>query len=533
MENTDEKKKKQLHASAVSAATADVSVRGGKAVNEYLKAYDGKDASTGQTAKRSLKSISESKVSGENADANMKQQAGYSAEVQSTAKENADNYLKNKKAPETKRTDDIKKQSDGKGGTIGGTNDEYHDKAKVDSNGNYIEGSGSQMKFIGKDGTDCANKLMGKSYDKYRDKGVPLEVPSDYYDDAMKQLSKRENELKKWIEKAKKDGNSELAAKHEKQLERVQKTKSLLKKSNISKKEAEFARKHPKLQTAKNVLGAAHEAGMQGAVIGAVVGGSISLISNIVAVIKGEKDGKQAAKDFAFNTAKSGGGGYLSAFTGTALAGAMKHSSKKIMGTLAGTSLPAYAVQLVESTIRTMSRFFTKKISGEECLIELGENGATLVASAAGATAGMSGAAGIAAIIGATGSAATVISVAGSVAGGMVGTLLCSLLYKKVVAWLAALEEARIWAEKESARIVAAQKEYQRQVEETVNEYLAEYSALFKSALSEMDIALEARDADRFIKGANAITEKLGGEPDFGNMQEFDALMNSDKIFVL
>ena len=66
----------------------------------------------------------------------------------------------------------------------------------------------------------------------------------------------------------------------------------------ISKKEAEFARKHPKLQTAKNVLGAAHEAGMQGAVIGAVVGGSISLISNIVAVIKGEKDGKQAAKDF-------------------------------------------------------------------------------------------------------------------------------------------------------------------------------------------------------------------------------------------
>ena len=165
------------------------------AVGEFFVAYSGKDNSTGAQHKRSLKSISESKVNPKTEPQNKKQQAGFSAEVLSTAKKNAENASNGKSKTKSTRTDDMKKQSDGKGGEIGGTNDELYDTADVDANGNYVPGTGAQMKFVGKNAEDCGRKLMGKDYDKYIDNDVDIEVPKDYYEGVLNYLKKRQQNL--------------------------------------------------------------------------------------------------------------------------------------------------------------------------------------------------------------------------------------------------------------------------------------------------------------------------------------------------
>lgn len=41
------------------------------------------------------------------------------------------------------------KQSDGRGHTIGGKNEQLYDIAEVDANGIYVEGTGRQLKYVG------------------------------------------------------------------------------------------------------------------------------------------------------------------------------------------------------------------------------------------------------------------------------------------------------------------------------------------------------------------------------------------------
>ena len=138
--------------------------RYGSSRKEHLVAYSGIDNEAGKVLKRSLDSISRSKVNPENKFQNLHQQAGFSAEVKSTANTNAENIIKGKKTRKV-RTDDM-----------GMVNHEYYDHFMVDENGNIIDGSGSQMKFIGASQKDplgigapkrALDKLQDKKSEKY------------------------------------------------------------------------------------------------------------------------------------------------------------------------------------------------------------------------------------------------------------------------------------------------------------------------------------------------------------------------------
>jgi len=80
---------------------------------------------------------------------------------------------------------------------MGSVNDSLYDHVEVDAHGNPIPGSGTQMKFVGKNPRECLEKLLSKKYQKYRDNNVPFEVPSDYYDGVQQEIDK---EIQKAIE---------------------------------------------------------------------------------------------------------------------------------------------------------------------------------------------------------------------------------------------------------------------------------------------------------------------------------------------
>ena len=513
----DSNKKKSIEDAGIIGATAETVQRYGSAVKEHIVAYNGVDNESGVRNSKNLKDIAKSKVDDNYKDTNTKQQAGFSAEVKTTARENAEKIINGEKT-RTTRTDDMENQSDGTGKTIGGTNDQLYDIAEVDKNGIYVEGTGRQLKFVGGTPEQCADKLLAKGYDKYRDADVPIEVPSDFYDDVQKILSEKAEKLKKQIENAEKKGNTELAEKKREQLERIEKTKKNLRKGKVSNKEAVEARLHPKLSTAKDIAKLSHRAGCQGAKYGALVGGGMAFINNSVAVFMGDKEITDAVADIATDTAKAAGKGYATAFTGAALKGCMQNAPSKYIRALSKTNLPGTVITIAVDTCAALKRFATGKTDAVECLTELGEKGAGMVAAAAGA---------------AVGEAIIPIPVIGDLIGGMVGYAMSSTYYNNLVNVLKEAKiarEERIQIEAECQAAIEAIREYRLQIELVCANYLKENIKVFNEAFADMDIAYRIGNTDGFIHSANKITEQLGGKPIFETKQQFDLLMSSSEI---
>lgn len=513
MEEQEQRKRKNtIKNIGLSGAGAEVVQRYGAAVKEHFVAYSGVDHEVGKVLAKGLKSISESNVNAEYYDANIKQQAGFSAEVKTYARENAEKII-GKETTRTTRTDDMLKQSDGRGGTVGGKNEQLYDIAEVDANGVYVEGSARQLKYVGGTPKDCTNKLLGKSFDKYREREAPVEVPSDFYDEVYAELGERIEKYQRQLDAAKQSGDTERIQKKQAQLERAQKTQKNLRKGKLSNQEAIEARSHPKLSTVKDIARISHRAGVESAKIGAVVGGGVSFIQNTVAVIKGDKEPEEALLSVAGDTAKAGAVSYATGVVGAAVKGAMQNAPSQYVQALSKTNLPATVVVSVLEVGKTLRRYGKGEIDGAECLTELGEKGTGVLASTVGA---------------AVGQALIPIPVVGPLVGSMVGYAMSASYYNSLVNALndaKLAHEERLIIEAECRESITAIKEYRLQIELVVQNYLRESAAVFSEAFSAMDEAYSLRDADRFIANCNKISIQLGGKPDFSTKKEFDELM--------
>ena len=517
-DHKDENKTKERLKTAENIGKAitqtDTVNRYGAGIKEHLVAYGGVDNENGITYKKSLKSIAKSKVNPNNQSQNINQQAGFSAETKTTAKENAENAIAGKKT-RTVRTDDVPKQTAADGTPIGGTNDPLSDLISIDEKGNYIEGSARQLKYVGDDPKDCCSKLLSKKYDKYRDNDVSIEVPKDYYDKIHQELDNRAANLEKRIENAQKKGDTALAEKHKQQLERVRKTKENLRKGKLTKKEAQFARLHPKLSTAGDIVKLSHRAGVRSAKSSAAIGGGMSFIRNSVAVLKGDEDPEEAVREIAKDTALSAGNGYATSFVGSAIKGTMQNAQSTYIRAVSTTALPAVVATSVIEAGKTIFKFASGQIDGTECLVELGEKGSGIAASTMG---------------GIIGQALIPIPVVGGLIGSMVGYMMSSFYYNSLVS---ALQEAkmarmeRIRIEEECQQAMAAIREYRLQAEIAIRNYFTEHISSFENAFSVIREGFDTENADLLIEGANSITEALGEEALFHNDSELDALMMS------
>lgn len=517
IEREREEKRKTLENAALTGAAAEVVQRYGSANKEHLVAYGGVDNETGQVLSKSLESISKSKINPEYRDNNIKQQAGFSAEVRSNSRKNAENIINNRDERNT-RTDDIERQQYGKK-EIGGKNDQLYDHVEIDANGKPIPETAVQLKFVGKGGEDTLNKLVSKDFDKYFENDVPIEVPSDYYDGIRKAAGEKAEEIQKQIEHLKNNQTENQAVieskqKQLKKLENIRDGKSIHK-SNVSSKEAEFARLHPKLATVQDIAKTSHRAGMEAAKSGVVIAGSVTIIKNLVAVIKGEKEADDAIVDVIKDTGSAAAVSYATGAAGSVLKSVMQNAKSDIARFLSRSNLPAVIVTATLETGKTLSKYFKGEIDGVECLTELGEKGTGMVASALFATIGQ---------------IVIPIPVVGGLIGGMLGYALSSACYGQLVAALReakAAHENRVRIEAECAEAVKMIRQYRAEMEAAISAYLADYTGVFQAAFDDIKTALHLGDVDGFIAGANSITRKLGGKPQFEDLAEFGVFMQS------
>ena len=501
--------KEAIERAALSGSNAEIVQRYGSAVKEYVTIYNGVDNETGKVLQKSLKSVSKSKVNPEYAKQNIKQQAGFSAELMDTANTNADNII-NKNPTRKVRADDV-----------GKVNDQLYDTLQLDANGKIIEGSGTQIKFVGNSPEDALKKLASKKFEKYYDNDVPVEVPSDYYDKIISSADQKIKELEQQYEKQISLGKTETAEKTKAQIAKYKKIREGTKKSTVSNKEAMIARTKPTIATAKKIGKVSNQAGIEAAKVGAVVGGATSVVQNVVSLVKGEIDAEEAAKNVAKDTGKAAAFSYGSGFAGAAVKGIMQNAGSEYVRALSKTNLAGTAVNVAVTSTKVISKYVKGEIDGVECVENLGKEGVGLIASSMGATIGQ---------------ALIPIPVVGAMVGSMVGYAISSASYDVLKS---ALEEEKLSkeerqrVEKECEEQIALIREYREELEKLISQYLTEKVTVFHDAFDGIKAALDLGDIDGFIIGANMITKNLGNEVQFESMQEFDEIMNSDISFKL
>ena len=503
------KKEDSINLAAQAGAANEVINRFGSASKEHLVAYSGKDNEFERTLKRGLKKTSESKINPEYAKQNIKQQAGFAAEDKYTARQNAEKIISGSQERYS-RTDDL-----------GRVNDPLHDHVLLDANGIEVPGSGEQMKFVGSNPVECLNKLQSDKFQKYLDADATITVPSDYYEGILKEADNRIQKLERQLKYAEDNGNPQTAKQLASQIDKVKKIKNSVKDSGITNEEAIFARLHPKLSTAKDITKLSHRAGIQQAKTGALIGGGLSLITNTVSVIKGEKDATDAAIDIVKDTGKGAVVAYSTAFASSAIKAGMQNAGNVTVRALSKSNAPAMIVTSTIDVSKSLKRYCKGEISGVECLTEIGEKGTYNISAAMFAVAGQ---------------AIIPIPVVGAMVGSMVGYALSSQFYNELTTALKEAKiahEERIRIEKECAESIEMIARYREEMNQLANQYFQHYTSVFSEAFSRMDKAFLTGDINEFINGTNSITRSLGADVQYNTMEEFDDFMQSNENFIL
>ena len=389
MDNDKEKEKRKKKEGAINSAITGAAYediqRYGDAAKQHYAAYSGIDNEAGKALSKGLKQIAKEKVNEEYEFQNIHQQAGFSAEVKDVARSNAENIIHGDPVRKI-RTDDL-----------GRVNDPLYDTVLLDINGDIIEGSGAQMKFLGASERDpkgvgdskrALEKLQQKKFEKYLEHDAKIVVPSDQYDQIIEEAKNKIENLSRQLDNQKKAGNEEQVQNLQKRIAKLEKIRKNLRKSSVSSKEAVFAREHPVLSTAGDVAQLSHRAGLQTAANAVKIGGSVSIVQNLVSVCKGETEPEDAVLNVAKDTVSTAALGYGTGAAGAALKGAMQNARSNTVQAISKTNVPGTIVAVTVTASKTLARYFKGEIDGLECLEVLGEQGTGMIASSMFAVVG-------------------------------------------------------------------------------------------------------------------------------------------------
>ena len=508
-------KKKEIEQKALQGAAAEAVSRYGDAAKQHFVSYSGTDNEAGVKLVKGLKGISKSKTNADFHDTNIKQQAGFSAEVKEVARENADRIIRGDKT-RVVRSDDL-----------GNINDQYYDHYELDASGRIIDGSGTQMKFVGSDSKQALVKLKSRKYQKYIDKGVPFEVPTDYFNGIIEEANNQISSLRNQVDALIAKGDSALANEKLAEIEKLEVIKNNLRKSKVSTTEAKEAREQPVLSTAKDIKKLAHEAGLAQAKTGAIISGSVSVIRNVVACMKGEIDPQDAAIAVAKDTGVGAAFSYATAFSGTVAKGAMQNASSAYIRSLSKTNLASSLVSTTLNVGKTMTKFIKGEMDGAQCVEALGEQGVGEIGSAMYAAI---------ALTAVQGTSSIAIKIVAGMAGSTLGYTAAVAVYQELATSLkeykfAVEERKRIEAECEEAVKLICQ--YRAEMAAAIKQYMTEHLETFDEGFKAMDNAILQNDVNSFISGNAIIQEKLGHEIQFRTQEEFDDFMSSDNTLIL
>lgn len=491
----------------IAVANGEIVKRFGSASAEYIKSYRGVDNETGQRFAKGLADIAKHKVHPDYATQNIKQQAGYSAEIATTSRDNAEAII-NGDTVRTIRSDDLKEY---------GRNHNVVDRVKI-QNGVIVEGSQSQMKFVGN--RDQLLNDIAKDDGKFsRYRGVKLELPSEQYEGAAEHCRKQAADLRKKASEVEAAGKQDVADKLRREAENYDQLAGNVRDSGLNTNQAIFYREHPRIATAMDIARTSHRAGIEGAKTGAAVGSAISLVVNIFNVAQQKKTLGEAAEDIVVDTAKAAALSYGTAFAGSAIKAGLQQSEKQALRAIAGTSAPALVVNICLSLGVSIKRYVNNEIDEAQLLHEIGEKGAGMLSSG---------------MMAALGQIAIPIPVVGAAIGGMIGYTLSSMFYQSALeaARGAALSRDRL------AQISA--------VETEARACIAQQQALLDEFMAR-EIPQLHKDTHRLFKAISGDTENindlafavndfaslLGIQLQFQTMSDFEDFMDSDKPLML
>lgn len=507
--NKDEIAQDRIRAT-VALSTSEVVSRFGSANAEYLKGYSGIDHETGQTFAKGLADIAKHKVNDnpKYAAQNIKQQAGYSAEVAATSRDNAESIIKGSKI-RTSRSDDLPEY---------GKNHTVVDRVQL-LDGEIIQGSQTQMKFVGNRDQLFAD-IAKENGDFARYRGVTLELPSEQFIGAESFCRDKAQELRKQAATVEQLGKADIVKKLRHEADNYEQLADNLSDSGLTTDQAIYYRKHPKMATALDIARTSHRAGLQGAQYGAAIGGSISLLQNLLATAQGHKDIGEAAQDLAVDTLKAGALGYGTAFVGAAIKGSLQQSGNQTLRSLAGTSAPALAVNICLSLASSINRYVSGEISEAQLLAEVGEKGAGMLSSG---------------MMAALGQLAIPVPFVGAAIGAMIGYTLSSLFYQSALDAARGAElsreqliRTRIIEGAAQARIAQEQAQLDDFTRREIPQLQRETRHLFLIVN-----APGVNSPDAFAAAINQYATLLGKQLQFQSIDEFNDFMSSDSPLTL
>lgn len=363
-----DREKKQQYSNITDAAiigsTSEESVLYASANREHLSVLD------------KLKEISKRKINPNYINQNINQQAGYSAEIKEQARVNEHNILAGKRE-RVCQYDDLSSEKKPQVKKLfpnyatPSKNHEIVDYISVDEKGNVIPNTAVQSKFVGRNGAECFVKFLSKDYEKYLKNGMKWKSLRIFLGIFKKEANIKIKSLESQIAEQKELGDFQKATKLEEKLQKCKTIKANTRPASITKKETIEARLNPKLSTAKDVANLSHQAGMDAMPTGALIGGGVSLVTNIYECFANGKNPKKAIEHTTIATLKGGALSYGSAFASSSLGGLMQSSVNKVIQSLGKGSVPAMIVGAGVANCKVFIDYFRGKIDNKQELWEL------------------------------------------------------------------------------------------------------------------------------------------------------------------
>ncbi|WP_386696808.1 hypothetical protein [Lonepinella sp. MS14436] len=499
-----------LRNAAISSGLTETVQRYGSANAEFLKGLRGIDFETGFKFDRSLIDVSNYKLNPDYLEKNLKQQAGFSAEIASVSKRNAQAIIDGSPV-RVMRSEDI--AAYGKNHNVVDIVEKVGNQ-EITSQMKFVTDPKSLLDKIAKGQGDGKNDLSRYlSVDK-------LELPTEQVEIARKYCQERIDSLEKQIKYLRTQPNSEsLITKLEQEQEHFKVIKPKITDSGLTTDEAIQYRVNPRWETTKDIAKVSHEAGIQGAKFGMAIGGGISLITNSIAVYSGDKELSDALFDCTRDTLVSAGVGYGTGFTGAAIKSVMQQNSSVIMRNLAKTNLPSTVVSLCLATGKSITKYAKDEIDEKELLREMTGTVNGMMSGAMFATLGQ---------------IAIPIPVLGGLIGGMVGYTLSNTFYQGFLFALDEVETSKIrYAEismkcDATRRIAARYQDYLNELfDKKLTELKGDASILFNTLES------TTISNDDFIVNINRFAETLGKDLPIKNTAELDEFMLSAQALKL
>ncbi|WP_157201859.1 hypothetical protein [Massilia sp. Root335] len=458
-----------------------------------------------------LEKIARYQVNPEYREKNLHQQAGKAAEVKHVARTNAENAIA-RDPSRIARTDNV-----------GYPNHQEFDFVEVDpANGPVsVDGtqltSGGQMK-VHKDIEKYRDHFKG-NFDKYR--RAELVVPGDQFDLVMKDWAAEQNSLVEQRDKLRSLGQDELARQKQEAIDRIEDARSRLKRSDVSSVDAMEARTSPTFSAVKDVLDVSHRAGIEAAKSSAAIGGGMSAVRNLVAVVRSGKPLDEAALDVCKDVGVSAAGAYVSAAASTTIGGALQAANSQVMQNLGRSNAPAMAVQVAATMGKSIIELASGRMSSEDFVRNVTKDGSMLAVSMTGSNLG--------AIVG-TAVLPGVGTLVGGLVGGMVASMLGGQLHAELMRSVANLDASSALRQRTQAlclRLKAQHEAYKVEMHAAFDVFFREKSLALKQGFDLISAA--SAEGASIHDGLSRIAVAMNKDLAFGTREAFSSQLRSGR----